>query len=428
MRTARHLGFRGVIAVLACVLALPAPVTQTAMAQSTPAQPAPAQPAPADADTYSAEQLDALLAPIALYPDALLTQILMAAGSPLDIVQASRWLDQPGRRDLKGDALTAALRPEPFDPAVKALVAFPTVLAQLNDHLDWTQQLGYAFAAQEAAVLASVQRLRRQARASGNLQSSPQQVVRVDNDAVVIEPVNPQIIYVPTYSPTVVYGAWPYPAYPPVVLPPPPGYVVGGALATGLAFGAGIAITAALWNLGRPNWGGGYVNVNVNRYNNLAVNTHRISTTTYRPRYPNAARPGVRPPPPNGPVGRPRPAGGAGAGQRGEPPAPLARRRHAVAEPAQPAERSAREPPRPQSPPIGQPARQPARPGQPTQRRGTQSPQPAHAEPPHAEPPHAEPPHAEPPRAEPAGAEPPRAQSAGAQSPDHAAGRAIGHA
>jgi hypothetical protein len=104
-----------------------------------------------------------------------------------------------------------------------------------------------------------------------------------------------------------------------VVLPPPPGYVVGGALATGLAFGAGIAITAALWNLGRPNWGGGYVNVNVNRYNNLAVNTHRISTTTYRPRYPNAARPGVRPPPPNGPVGRPRPGTGLPANAIGRP-------------------------------------------------------------------------------------------------------------
>ena len=199
------------------------------------------------ASTFNVEQLDALLAPIALYPDPLLTQMLMASVYPVEIVQAARWLEDPANKNLTGDALAKALESQNWDPSVKSLVAFPQVLQMMNEQLDWTQQLGYAFASQQTDVMASIQRLRRQAQAAGTLGSTPQQTVSAQGETIVIEPVNPQIVYVPSYNPTVVYGSWPYPAYPPVYWPPPPGYAAGTALAAGLAFGAGVAITAGLW-------------------------------------------------------------------------------------------------------------------------------------------------------------------------------------
>src|SRR5579871_1216189 len=136
-------------------------------------QPAPAA-APATAQTYNTEQLDALLAPIALYPDALLTQVLMASTYPLQVVEAQRWVEVPANKALTGDALSKALEAQPWDPSVKSLVPFPQALAMMNANLDWMQQLGYAFADQQADVFDSVQRLRRQAQAAGNLQSSSQ--------------------------------------------------------------------------------------------------------------------------------------------------------------------------------------------------------------------------------------------------------------
>jgi hypothetical protein len=293
---------------LSLVLAMP-------LHAQTPPPPTDAAAPQDEAAGFSTEQLDALLAPIALYPDALLTQILMAATEPLQIVQAKRWLGDPAHAALKGDALIQALAPESWDPSVKSLVPFPQVLDMLNANLDWTQQLGYAFATQQADVLDSVQRLRRQAQAAGHLQSTPQQTVTTEAEALVIQPVDPQVVFLPTYNPTVVFGSWPYPAVPPVVLPPPPGYAIGSALATGLAFGAGIAVTAALWNLARPNWGWrgpgyGGVNVNVNRWNNVNVNRPPLHGSNWRP--PPSGRPGgwTAGRPPAGPVGRPgRPHG-----------------------------------------------------------------------------------------------------------------------
>ncbi len=297
----------------ACCLILHASLPALAWAQATP-QPA-AAPAEA-AQGFNPEQLDALLAPIALYPDPLLTQILMASTFPLQVVEAERWAEDPAHKGLSGDALTKALDPQPWDPSVKSLVPFPEVLAMMNAHLDWMQQLGYAFAEQQADVLNSVQRLRRQAQANGNLQSTPQQVVRTEQEMLVIDPAQPDVVYVPSYNPTVVYGAWPYPAYPPVYLPPPPGYALGTALATGLAFGVGVAITAGLWNWARPAWGGGYVNVNVNRYNNINVNRAAIHSNVWQ-----ANRPGGRPAgltrPPGGPVGNPARLNGLSAGAIG---------------------------------------------------------------------------------------------------------------
>jgi hypothetical protein len=177
------------------------------------------------------------LAPIALYPDALLTQTLMASTFPLQVVQAARWVEESANKTLSGDAPAKALNPQLWDPSVKSLVSFPEVLATMNESLDWTQQLGYAFADQQSAVLDAAQRLRRQAQTNGSLQSSPQQVVRTEQQTIIVEPAQPDVVYLPSYNPTVVYGAWPYPSYPPVYLPPPAAYPVGTALARGLRSG-----------------------------------------------------------------------------------------------------------------------------------------------------------------------------------------------
>ncbi|HXT78453.1 MAG TPA: DUF3300 domain-containing protein, partial [Acetobacteraceae bacterium] len=306
---------RRCLAVLAALSMLNPTWSQPVFAQATPA---PVQQAPGS-DQFDVQQLDALLAPVALYPDQLLTQLLIAATFPLQVVEASRWVDDPAHKDLKGDALTKALEPLTWDPSVKSLIPFPQVLSQLNNNLEWTQQIGYAFANQQKDVLDSVQRLRHQAQSQGHLQSTPQQVVRTEPapagssapQTIVIAPAQPDVVYVPSYSPAQVYGTWPYPTYPPVVAAPAPGYVMGTALLGGLAFGAGVAITSSLWGWSSPNWGGGNVNVNVNRWNNINANNisgnrGRINSGTWNS---TMNRPGGRPAnlqrPPGGPVGSP---------------------------------------------------------------------------------------------------------------------------
>jgi hypothetical protein len=235
-------------------------------AQVPPPAPATPQAAPAPgAKTFSQEELDQLLAPIALYPDALLAQVLMASTYPIEVVQAERWVKaNPG---LKDKALEDALQQQPWDPSVKSLAVFPQVLMMMSDKIDWTQKLGDAFLAQQKDVLATAQALRSKAVAEGTLKDSKEQKVVTESEnnttVIKIEPTDPEVVYVPTYNPTVVYGAWPYPAYPPYYYYPP-GYVAGGAL---LGFAAGIIVGGALW--GNCNWGGGDVNINVNRYNNF---------------------------------------------------------------------------------------------------------------------------------------------------------------
>ena len=224
---------------------------------------------------FSREQLDQMMAPIALYPDSLLSQVLMAATYPADVADAAKW--SKANRDQKGDAALKLVANQPWDPSVQSLVAFPQVLQMMGDKPDWVQNLGDAFLASSKDVLDSAQRLRTKAQQTGNLKSSEQQNVIVEQEpqtqqtVIKIEPANPEVVYVPSYNPTVVYGTWPYPAYPPYYYPPAPYYYPGAALATGIAFGVGVAATAALW--GNCNWGGGNVNVNVNRYN--SVNTNR---------------------------------------------------------------------------------------------------------------------------------------------------------
>jgi hypothetical protein len=237
-----------------------------ASAQTQPA-PAPAS-APAQDELLKPGEIDALLSPIALYPDALVAQVLMAATYPLEVIQASRWLKN--NKGLKDDALRAALDKQGWDESVKSLVATPSVLDMMADKLDWTQKLGDAMLAQQNDVMDGVQRLRAKADANNKLQSTPQQKVSKRSEGskqvIVIEPTNPETMYVPYYDPAVVYGAWPYPAYPPYYWGASYWPYGGAVLGAGLAFGAGYA-------LGR--WtGGGYWGGNVN-WNNNNINISR---------------------------------------------------------------------------------------------------------------------------------------------------------
>ncbi len=225
----------------------------------------------ADSDTgggsapLKPEQLDQLLAPIALYPDSLLAQVLMASTYPLEVVSAARWVQ--ANPNLTGQALDDALQKETWDPSVKSLVTVPQTLQMMNDKLDWTQQLGDAFLSQQKDVMDSVQRLRAKAQSQGSLTSTKQQTVKVEdpgspNQVIVIESAQPDVIYVPSYNPTVVYGAWPYPSYPPVSWYPP-GYVASNIL----SFGVGMAVGYAMW--GDCDWHGGDVDINYNYYQNF---------------------------------------------------------------------------------------------------------------------------------------------------------------
>ena len=248
-------------------------------AAGTPAAGAPetVPPPAADKPPLKQEELDQILAPLALYPDSLLSQIFMASTYPIEVVEADRFAK--ANPDLKGDALTKQLEAKPWDASVKSLVNFPQVLAMMSEHLAETVKLGDAFIGQQKQVMDTVQALRAKAQSTGNLKTTPEQVVKVEaapagsttTQVIVIEPAKPEVIYVPQYNPTVVYGTWPYPAYPPYPYYPP-GYVATAAL----SFGLGVACGAA-WGYawGNCNWGGGDVNVNVNRNNNFNTNIDR---------------------------------------------------------------------------------------------------------------------------------------------------------
>jgi uncharacterized membrane protein YgcG len=222
------------------------------------------------APVFKQEELDQILAPIALYPDSLVSQILIASTYPLEIVQADRFAKQ--NSSLKGDALTKALEGQSWDPSVKSLVNFPQVVTMMSEKLDWTQKLGDAFLAQEKGVMDTIQRLRAKAQAAGNLKTTKEQKVIVQEKIIIIEPASPQVVYVPTYNPTVVYGAWPYPTYPPYYYYPP-GYV---AATSAFVFASGVALGAA-WGYawGSTNWSGGNVKYNYNQNININNNINR---------------------------------------------------------------------------------------------------------------------------------------------------------
>lgn len=269
--------------ISACMIAITGGTAMLAVAPSAVAATTAAT-TTATSVTWSRQQLDSVTAPIALYPDALLSQVLMASTYPTEVVQAAHWLNAHPTKG--GDDAVKAVASQPWDPSVQSLMAVPSVLAMMGGKPDWVHQLGSAFLADPNGVMDSVQRLRASARAAGHLSTTTQQTVVVQQtgatETIVIKPTNPQVVYVPTYDPTVVYGVWAYPAMPPVYLPPPPGYAFASGLAAGIGFGIGIAVTDALW--GSCDWNNHNVSINVNRYNHINVN-HKITgrgSTTWR--------------------------------------------------------------------------------------------------------------------------------------------------
>jgi hypothetical protein len=258
--------YRG-IALLCTFLLLP---KEAVLVAQQPAQPAADQKQDVK---MPPDQLDSLVAPIALYPDPLLAQVLAASTYPLEIVQLYQWLQK--HKDLKDKALADAVQKENWDPSVQSMAALPDVVKNMAENVSWTSQLGDAFLAQQSDVMDAVQRLRSKAKDSGKLQSNDQ--IKVETQAadnknvVVIQQANPQVVYVPSYNPTVVWGAPPVYAYPPVAYPPPGYYAAGMAI----SFGVGVAM-GAMWGGGwgyNTHWGGNN-NITVNNNNNFNRNTN----------------------------------------------------------------------------------------------------------------------------------------------------------
>jgi hypothetical protein len=269
-----HSILRGVAALFAAVLLLLA---------------APAR--AADPPKFNAERLDQMLAPVALFPDALLSQVLMASTYPKDVAEAADWAF--ANRSLKGDDAVKAVQDKPWDPSVQSLVAFPQVLAMLGEKPEWVQDLGDAFLAQPEDVMDSVQLLRAKAKDAGNLSSNEQQIVTFEAGAparqtivatapppptqiITIAPANPQVIFVPIYNPVHVFGPWWHPLFPPFFFPPPVRWGFGwNPVSTVIWWGIGIGVTNALW--GGVDWRRRNVNINVNQWNNINVN-NRINS------------------------------------------------------------------------------------------------------------------------------------------------------
>jgi hypothetical protein len=252
---------------LCSALLLPGDVTPLAQSQE-PAADASQQ----DAAPLPPDQLDSLVAPIALYPDPLLAQMLAASTYPLELVQLQQWLAK--NKTLKDKALVDAVEKEPWDPSVQAMAVVPDALKRLTDDIQWTTDLGNAFLAQQSDVMEAVQRMRAKAEGKGNLKSNEQMKVETkvveSKSVIVIEQSNPQVVYVPSYDPVVVYGAPVYP-YPPIYYPPPGYYAAGMAI----SFGVGMMVGAAMnggWGWG-CGWGGNN-NVTINNNNNFNRNSN----------------------------------------------------------------------------------------------------------------------------------------------------------
>lgn len=294
----------------------------------TPVQTAPVMPQPQTAPimtpavkpAFTSAQIDQWVAPVALYPDPLLSQVLMAATYPTNVVQAVQWSrDNP---TLQGDAAIQAVSGQPWDPSVKSLVAFPQLMALMGENPEWVQNLGDAFLAQPQEVMGSVQRLRQLAQQTGALKSTPQQTVSstpkkteappaaVQSSGsapaptvIKIEPADPQVVYVPNYNPATVYGSWPNTAYPPVYLPPPPGQQFAESFVKGFGYSLGVATTYALFS--NIDWdddnhhhdddhhdggyhGNGYqhngdnININVNNFNRISGQDLKEQSMTWQ--------------------------------------------------------------------------------------------------------------------------------------------------
>lgn len=231
----------------------------------------------------SAEQLDQLVAPIALYPDALVAQVLAASTYPTQIVEAEQWLQSQG--NAPADQIAAGANAQQWDPSVKALTAFPSVLSQMDRNMQWTTDLGNAYYNQPQDVMDAVQQMRQRAQQSGSLQSTPQQTVSDDNGEVEIQPANPEVVYVPVYNPWVMYGP-PVVAFPGYYYPPPPGVFFGIGWGFRIGFGWGIPIRPwAPWGWGWHSWGCGWYNRTVvyNRTTYITRSTTVINRGYNRP-------------------------------------------------------------------------------------------------------------------------------------------------
>src|SRR5437773_3006382 len=230
--------FHAVIAIVGLAL------SSTALAQQAQSQEMTTTTTDQQTPKLPPQELDSLVAPIALYSDPLLAQTLAASTYPLEIIQLEQWLER--NKNLKDKALADAVEKQKWDPSVQAMAAFPEVLTRLASNVSWTTDLGNAFLAQQSDVMDAVQRMRAKAQGTGNLKTSGQQKVETktveSKSVIVIEQADPQVVYVPSYDPVVVYGPPAYPYYPYYY----PGYVPG----MGLAFGAGLALG--------PAWGGGW--------------------------------------------------------------------------------------------------------------------------------------------------------------------------
>jgi hypothetical protein len=255
-------------------MALPLP-SQSVLAQAQQAQ-SQAMTSTKEAPKIPNDQLDSLVAPIALYPDSLLSQTLVASTYPLEIIQLQQWLEQ--NKNLKGQALADAVKKQHWDPSVQAMAAFPDVVQKLADNIQWTTNLGNAFLAQQPDLMNAVQQMRAKAQGTGNLKTTAQQKVETQTveggkQVIVIQLASPNIVYVPTYDPVVVFGPPVFP-YPPLLYPP--GYYAGMALSFGAGFALG-AVWGGGWGWGF-GWGGGNVTINNNNtyINNYNIHNHRF--------------------------------------------------------------------------------------------------------------------------------------------------------
>ena len=263
---------RNVTAIICAVIILPCNLALYAMQQKPQANAA-SQASPSAQDAkLSNDQLDSLVAPIALYPDPLLAQTLVACTYPLEIVQLQQWLEK--NKNLKDKALTDAVQKQNWDPSIQAMAPFPDLVKQLSQNIKWTDELGNAFLAQQSEVMDAVQRMRAKAVEKGALKSNEQQKVETktveSKTVVVVQPAKTEVVYVPSYDPVAVWGA-PYYPYPPVAYPAY--YPVAGMM---LSFGVGVAMGAAWgggwgWNAG---WGGNN-DININRNNTFVNNSNR---------------------------------------------------------------------------------------------------------------------------------------------------------
>ena len=261
--------------VLVLILALATSGTAQVPPPPPPGQ-APPPPPGAAAAPLSPQQLDQMLAPVALYPDPLLMEVLTAATYPLEVSQAAAWAQDPNNARLTGDALSAALANQDWDPSVKSLVPFPQVLQMMAGNLAWLQGLGDAFLAQQSDVMDSVQRLRRAAQGAGGLASGPQESVVTADGMIVIEPANPQMVYLPCYG-VGIYGPWPYAAFPPIALALWSGCVPG----PGIVFGVGFPIVPWLWGWGEWDWRNHRIHVDAGRFDRIDPRREHFSGTSW---------------------------------------------------------------------------------------------------------------------------------------------------